>query len=269
MLTATGDFLMLTLWCVLAPALLVPAASLVGGRGEGGAQAAALIALTTVIFAAAYFFADAAVDLTAASPPLYTLGVLAGATLVLAGLVRTQGGLQLSLAISAALRPIVSATGKATGLFVLAMALIQFTVVVLRYVFGWNSILLQESVTYLHGGIFLLAAGYALLTNDHVRVDIFYGSATPRRRAMIDLFGAYAFLFPFLLLVLAMSAPYVANSWAALEGSTEQSGIQAVFLLKSLIPTFASLLLAAGFVLATDAARIIRETAPGRATAAA
>ena len=135
---------------------------------------------------------------------------------------------------------------------------------VLRYVFGWNSIFLQESVTYLHGSIFLLAGGYALLTNDHVRVDIFYGSASPRRRAMIDLFGCYSFLFPFCLLTIAMAAPYVANSWTAMEGSMEPSGIPAMFLLKSLIPVFALLLLAAGFVTAADAARVLRETTPVR-----
>ena len=72
-------------------------------------------------------------------------------------------------------------TGRAVMWLLLVMALVQFAVVVLRYVFGVNFIFMQESITYMHGAVFLLAGGYALLTDDHVRVDIFYGSASPKR----------------------------------------------------------------------------------------
>ena len=130
------------------------------------------------------------------------------------------------------------------------MALVQFAVVLLRYVFGVNWIFMQESVIYMHGLVFLVAAGYALLTDDHVRVDIFYRGSPPKRKALIDLLGTYFFLFPICLLILWTASPYVARSWLVMEGSTDTSGIQGVFLLKTLIPIFAALLSMAGFVIA-------------------
>ena len=141
---------------------------------------------------------------------------------------------------------------------VFVMALVQFCVVILRYVFGLNFIWMQESITYMHGAVFLLAGGYALLTNDHVRVDIFYRDAPAKRKALVDFLGTYVFLFPFCLLLLWTGAPYIAQAWSVQEGSTEQSGIQAVFLLKTLIALFALLLTMAGFVVTKRAADILR-----------
>ncbi|PQA86579.1 C4-dicarboxylate ABC transporter permease [Marinicaulis flavus] len=141
----------------------------------------------------------------------------------------------------------------------LAMALIQFGVVVLRYVFGLNYIFMQESITYMHGAVFLLAGGYALLTDDHVRVDIFYREAPPRRKALVDLAGTYLLLFPVCILLLWTASPYVARSWAVGEGSNESSGIQALFILKSFIPAFAVLMMMAGFVNASRAAAQLKE----------
>ena len=136
----------------------------------------------------------------------------------------------------------------------LAMALVQLMVVIMRYVFGVNFIWMQEAIVYLFGFMFLLTAGYALLTDEHVRVDIFYRETSPRRKAFVNFIGTYLFLFPVCVLIIWAAGPYVARSWAVMEGSQEQSGIQAVFLLKSLIPAFAVLMAMAGFTLATKAA---------------
>ena len=141
---------------------------------------------------------------------------------------------------------------------ILAMALVQFAVVILRYVFGLNFIFMQESLTYMHGAVFLIAAGYALVTDDHVRVDIFYRGASPKKRALIDFAGTYLLLFPVCLLILWTATDYVGKSWAVGEGSNEQSGIQAVFLLKSMIPAFAILVSMAGFALAARAGETLR-----------
>ncbi|MDX1497765.1 MAG: TRAP transporter small permease subunit, partial [Salinisphaeraceae bacterium] len=64
--------------------------------------------------------------------------------------------------------------GRAVAWCTLAMVLIYFAVVVLRYFFNFGSIALQESVTYLHALVFMLAAAYTLQQDGHVRVDIFY-----------------------------------------------------------------------------------------------
>lgn len=123
------------------------------------------------------------------------------------------------------------------------MMLLQFGIVLLRYVFGFSSIALNEGVLYMHGALFMLAAGYTLQVDGHVRVDIFYARAGPRVRMLIDTLGHLLLLLPAMLVVLYWSWPSVRNSWAILEGPISVGGIPASFLLKSLIPAFCVLLI--------------------------
>jgi len=125
----------------------------------------------------------------------------------------------------------------------LAMVLLQFGIVLLRYVFGVSSIALNESILYLHGGLFMLGAGYTLLVDGHVRVDVFYARAAARTRLAIDIFGHLFLLMPAMTVLLYWSWPTVRNAWAILEGPISVGGIPASFLLKSLIPAFCALLL--------------------------
>ena len=125
--------------------------------------------------------------------------------------------------------------------FVLAMALIQFGIVIGRYVFGINSIAVQESVLYLHAALFMLGAGYTLLVDKHVRVDIFYAKASPGKRRAIDIAGHLLLLLPAMAALAWWSWASVRNSWKILEGPISVGGIEAVFLLKSLIPAFCAL----------------------------
>lgn len=126
---------------------------------------------------------------------------------------------------------------------VLVMVLAQFAIVVGRYVFGVNFIAAQESVLYLHSTLFMLAAGYTLLVDKHVRVDVFYAKASEKTRRRIDIFGHGFFLIPTMLAVLYWSWPSVVNSWKILEGPISVGGIKAVFLMKTLIPAFCILIL--------------------------
>ena len=134
-------------------------------------------------------------------------------------------------------------TGRVVRWLALAMMLVQFAVVLLRYVFGISSIAVNESVLYMHAALFMLGSGYTLLVDGHVRVDIFYARAGPRRRAQIDVFGHLVLLIPAMAALLYWSWPSVANSWAILEGPISVGGIPASFLLKSLIPAFCVLLI--------------------------
>jgi TRAP-type mannitol/chloroaromatic compound transport system permease small subunit len=122
--------------------------------------------------------------------------------------------------------------------FAVAMMLIQFGIVIGRYVFGVNSIWIQESVLYLHAALFMLAAGYTLLVDKHVRVDIFYAKATQATRRRIDIAGHVFLLLPAMTALAWWSWPSVRNAWKILEGPLSVGGIEAVFLLKSLIPLF-------------------------------
>jgi len=148
--------------------------------------------------------------------------------------------------------------GRTTAWLAAVMIVVQFAIVLLRYVFGIGVLVLQESLTYMFSMLFMLGAGYTLLQDGHVRVDIFYRTAKVKSNALVDFLGSVFFLIPCCGLILIISQPYVAASWAVLEGSKETSGIPGVFLLKSLIPVFAILLLLQGLALAIRAFAALR-----------
>lgn len=125
----------------------------------------------------------------------------------------------------------------------LIMVLVQFCIVIGRYVFGFNSIAAQESVLYMHATLFMLGAGFTLLVDKHVRVDVVYAKVSDLTQRRIDLFGHLFLLIPSMTALLYWSWPSVRNSWKILEGPISVGGIEAVFLLKSLIPAFCVLIL--------------------------
>jgi TRAP-type mannitol/chloroaromatic compound transport system permease small subunit len=129
--------------------------------------------------------------------------------------------------------------GRLLAWLCLAMTLVTATVVFLRYGFGIGSVAAQESITYMHAMLFMLAAAFALKRNAHVRVDIFYRGFSPRTRAWVNSLGGIVFLLPFTVFILASSWHFVTEAWSVHEGSQDPGGIPAVFLLKSLIPLMA------------------------------
>jgi len=145
-------------------------------------------------------------------------------------------------AFAAAIDRLTAAVGRAVTWCLIAMVLVQVSVVMMRYVLGVGSIWLTEAIVYAHATLFMAAAAWTLRCGGHVRVDILYANASPRRRAIIDLFGALLLLLPFVAVLAWFALPYVARSWAILERSREASGLPLVFLLKTLIPLFALLL---------------------------
>ncbi len=153
---------------------------------------------------------------------------------------------------------LTTAIGRAAAWLVLAVVLLQFALVVARYLFGLGSIWLSEAVIYAHATLFMLAAAWTLCAGGHVRVDIFYADASRRTKALVDLVGALVLLLPFALTVLYLAAPYTVRSWAILERSQEASGLPLVFALKTLIPVFAVLMALQGVAQAIRAADILR-----------
>jgi len=137
-------------------------------------------------------------------------------------------------------------TARLVAWLTLAMVVITGTVVVLRYAFNTGSIALQESVTYLHATVFMLCAAYTLKHDAHVRVDIFYQRCSLRKRAWIDLLGTLLLLLPVCIFILVSSIDYVSAAWAVHEGSREAGGLNGIYLLKTLIPVMAVLLLLQG-----------------------
>jgi TRAP-type mannitol/chloroaromatic compound transport system permease small subunit len=159
--------------------------------------------------------------------------------------------------------------GVSIAWLALALVLVAFTVVLMRYVFGVGSVKMQESIVYMHAIVFMAAAGYTLLHNGHVRCDIFYAAASPRRRALIDLIGVVIFLLPTCALIAWAAWPYVAQAWAVREGSQEGSlGIPGVFLLKSIILVFAAVVALQGIALAIRSALHLAGAEPAPAAVA-
>ena len=149
----------------------------------------------------------------------------------------------MMLGIATAIDRMNAAVARVVKWLALVMVLVQFCIVIGRYVFGYNSIAAQESVLYMHATLFMLGAGYTLLVDKHVRVDVFYAKVSDASRRQIDIFGHVFLLIPSMLTLLYWSWQSVRNSWKILEGPISVGGIEAVFLLKSLIPAFCILIL--------------------------
>ncbi len=147
--------------------------------------------------------------------------------------------------------------GRAAAWLVFVVVALQFALVVARYVFGLGSVWLTETVIYAHAALFMLAAAWTLQAGGHVRVDVFYADASARTKALVDLVGALLFLLFFMLVLIWLSVPYAARSWAILERSQEASGLPFVFALKTLIPLFAVLMALQGVAQAIRAATVL------------
>ena len=128
--------------------------------------------------------------------------------------------------------------GRGVSWLTLFMAVVMFVTVVLRYVFNMGWIWMQESVVFMHGFVFMLAGGYTLLAEEHVRIDIFYRPMSERKKAIVNLVGIVFLLFPTCFVIFYYGYPYVSDSWSVLEGSREAGGLPGVFLLKTSILVF-------------------------------
>jgi TRAP-type mannitol/chloroaromatic compound transport system permease small subunit len=125
--------------------------------------------------------------------------------------------------------------GRGVSWMMLAMVVVVFGDVISRYVFRTTYVFVQELEWYLFGASYLLAAGYTLLFDEHVRVDIMYSKLSPRKKAWFDLVLFCLFFFPSCVLVIYTAWPFVRNSWSVWEGSPDPGGIPGRWALKSMI----------------------------------
>lgn len=134
-------------------------------------------------------------------------------------------------------------TGRTVSWLTLAMVLVTFFVVLMRYAFNTGWIALQESINFMHALVFLSGAAYTLKHNAHVRVDIVYQKLSTRSQAWIDLIGYIFVLLPVMIFIFWISWDYVAESWMVLESSREAGGLPGIFILKTCILLMAILLM--------------------------
>jgi TRAP-type mannitol/chloroaromatic compound transport system permease small subunit len=128
-------------------------------------------------------------------------------------------------------------SGHAAAWLTLLMVVVTFVIVVMRYLFGFGLIWLQESLTWMHAVVFMIGAAYTLQRDEHVRVDVFYRDMSETRRAWVDLIGVLIFIFPLCGLLMFESFDYVVDSWSTREVSRNAGGLPypAVPLLKSVL----------------------------------
>jgi len=150
-------------------------------------------------------------------------------------------------------------SGRIVAWFSLAMVVITFTVVVLRYGFNLGWIAMQESVLYLHASLLMLGSAYTLRHDAHVRVDVLYAHLDERGRAWVDFIGSLLFLLPVCGFIFWISLDYVLASWRVWERSAQAGGLPGVFLIKTLIPVTALALLLQGLALMVRAAQRLRQ----------
>ena len=139
--------------------------------------------------------------------------------------------------------------GRGVAWVTLGLVLVVFVDVVMRYLFKTSFVFTQELEWHLFGFIFLIGAGYTLLHDGHVRVDIIYQRVGFKARAWINLCGVILFLIPGCIMVINTSWAFMMNSFLILEGSPDPGGIPFRFVLKSCLPVGFTLLLLQGISL--------------------
>lgn len=159
---------------------------------------------------------------------------------------KNPAGAERLLAIADRVDLLIRRLGESIAWLSLLMVLVTFLVVLMRYAFSQGSIAIQESVTFMHGALFMIAIAYTLGRDGHVRVDIFYQRMSPRGRAWVDLLGTLLLLIPICCLIIWLGWDYVIESWRVYEGSREAGGLPGVYLFKTLILIMPVLLLLQG-----------------------
>ncbi len=139
--------------------------------------------------------------------------------------------------------------GRFTSWVSLALVLMIFIEVILRYTINVSYVFAQELEWHLFSFIFLVGGGYTLRHDGHVRVDVIYQRLGFKARAWVDLFGVLFFLIPGCLLVIVTATKFGYVSFMMKEGSPDPGGLPWRFLLKSTIAIGFFLMLVQGFSL--------------------
>jgi TRAP-type mannitol/chloroaromatic compound transport system permease small subunit len=148
--------------------------------------------------------------------------------------------LSLLLRLSRAIDALNERVGKLVYWLVLVAVLVSAGNALMRYTFDISSNAWLELQWYLFSAVFLLAAGYTLLHNEHVRIDVIISRFSPQTRAWVDLLGSLFFLLPMAVVILVLSWPMFVESFVRHEYSSDAGG---------LLRWPAKLLVPAGFLL--------------------
>jgi TRAP-type mannitol/chloroaromatic compound transport system permease small subunit len=129
------------------------------------------------------------------------------------------------LSLSRLIDRITERIGHALYWLILVTVLISAANAVVRKAFNYSSNSFLEAQWYLFSAVFLLGAGYALLRNEHVRIDVISARLSPRGRAWIDIFGTVFFLLPMAILIGWLGWPVFVDAYVRGEVSTNAGGL--------------------------------------------
>ena len=146
------------------------------------------------------------------------------------------------LALSRAIDAVTDRIGRLVYWLVLIVVLISAANATVRKLFNYSSNAYLEVQWYIFSVIFLFGAGYTLLRNDHVRIDIIQGKLSPRAQNWIDIIGIVFFLWPMSLIIMWLSWPLFLDSYARNEVSTNAGGLT-IWPARLMIPVGFALLL--------------------------
>jgi TRAP-type mannitol/chloroaromatic compound transport system permease small subunit len=148
--------------------------------------------------------------------------------------------------VSAAIGNAFGKLARAVSWVWLALMLVIVLNVTMRYAFGLGRIEFEEIQWHLYAIGFLTGLATCMSEDNHIRVDVFHALHSLRVQAWIELYGLMLLFFPFVLMVLIFSFPFVEYSWSISEVSDAPGGLAYRWMIKSVLPFSMILLLLAG-----------------------
>jgi len=115
--------------------------------------------------------------------------------------------------------------GRWVAWLVLAAVLISTGNAIMRKAFNMSSNAFLEVQWYLFAAVFLLASGYTLLRQEHVKIDVVSGRFSKRTQIWIDIVGICVFLLPFTYMITKLAMPLVINAFVTQEMSSNAGGL--------------------------------------------
>ncbi|WP_100638911.1 TRAP transporter small permease subunit [Marinobacter salexigens] len=131
---------------------------------------------------------------------------------------------------------LVVAVGRLASWLWVAVLIVILINVFSRYVLSQGSIALEELSWHLFGTATMLTLGYAVVLDDHVRVDVLKEKFSPKAQAIIELMGIVLLALPIIALMISALVPYAWTAWIYTEHSQAPSGLPYRFIFKSMLP---------------------------------
>jgi TRAP-type mannitol/chloroaromatic compound transport system permease small subunit len=133
--------------------------------------------------------------------------------------------MQFLLSLSRLIDKLSERIGQTVRWLVLAAVLISAGNAAMRKAFNMSSNAYLEIQWYLFAAVFMLAAGYTMMRQEHVRIDVISGRFSKRTQIWIDIVGICVFLFPFIYMIIKLAMPLVIGAFVSKEMSSNSGGL--------------------------------------------